>query len=207
MEAEELGRPTDVVVPGAPVPEAASPKRFNERSRLIEKAAKAKGRRVVRFGMNSNGHYVYNDLKNLPPIELAEDGYPIAPKKVSLKRRRNFSIEERKVRFVLMYSYSGRNVMLACQEAGILRTIYDDWLMTDAQFMKCLKDAEADIADRLLLRLAQRVGLVPMPKEVKLHDSALFGMVKKQRPDLFAADTGGGEPPQEPEAKIPRPPA
>lgn len=212
-EPSGLKRPIDVKVPGEPttpqkpfnIPDSRT---YNDKPIPRDPSApkKKKGGKH-RFGMSYSGRFVYDDLDNLPPIELDKDGFPIRPKAVSFKRRRNFNEDERKVRFVLMWSYTGGNVMLSCQEAGITRQVYDEWTKTDERFSRRLEEAKQDIGDRLQLRLAQRVGLLPMPVGLRLHDSALFGMVKKYRPGLFAegVQEGDGIPP-EPESHIPRPP-
>lgn len=197
--------PTDVHVPGEPKPEnekrgfneptppptvaekalqqAAADKKPPSRSHVIGNNLKYGRRR--RLGMDWKGSFVYDDLQNLPPIELDEDGFPLRPRAVTRTRRRTFSIAERKVRFVLVWSFTGGNVMLACQEGGITRKVYKEWIRDDKVFVQCLEDAKEDIADRLQLRLAQRVGLMVQPATLKVHDAALFGMLKKYRPGLF----------------------
>lgn len=146
---------------------------------------------------------VFDDVNNVPPIRIDEEGYAIRPWTPKNARNHKWTMDERRVLFLLMWNYSGGNMTYACQEAGITQPIADEW-MKEPVFKARIDDALKQIADRLLLRLSQRVGLIRMPESVKVHDGALFGLVKKYRPEMFGTATGD-ESPAPAAGGIPRP--
>ena len=138
---------------------------------------------------------------------IDEDGYPFKPPPVSAKRKKEFSDTEKKVRFVMMWNYSAGNITLCCQEAGISRGMFKKWREADPLFCSKLLEAQEEIADRAQFRLSQRIGLVRMPRQIPLHDAALFGFVKRFCPDVMdgPTETHGAAPTAQPQSNIPRP--
>ncbi len=137
----------------------------------------------------------YDSVDHLPPIYLDSEYSAKKPPRVPQairKGEREFTLEERKVRFLLMFNYTGGNWTMACQDAGVPRAVADEWVREDPRIKPLMERALEEVADRLSLRLSQRVGLMPMPKGVSFHDAALFGLVKKFKPDIFG-DPGGGD--------------
>ena len=129
--------------------------------------------------------YKFDDLNNVPPLQIDEDGYPFKPPCASEHRRKRWTDTEQKVRFVLMWNYTAGNVTLACQEAGIKRVVYNKWRDEDPLFNEKLTEARLEIGDRAAYRLSQRIGLVRQTKGIDLHDSALFVYVKRYCPELM----------------------
>lgn len=166
---------------------------------------------LKRMALSWTGRFKYDDIDNLPPVEIDLDGYPIRPRPITHKTRVNMGENQRKIRFLLMYNFSGGNIALACMEAGCTYKVYEDWCR-DEKFRERLKDMNRDIGERLHIRLAQRSGLMRQPKGgLKINDSILTGMMRKFKPDYF---TGGAPEPPKPEpvhesneSQVPRPDA
>lgn len=159
--------------------------------------------RSARVGMTYTGQLRLNDLNNLPPLDIDADGYAMRPPAVSDQRRKQFSEDERKVRFLLMYNYSGAVIGLSCQEAGITRSIFEGWKL-DGVFQAKLVEVHSEIKDRLQVRLNQRIGLFPASENVpKLHDAALFMLARKFGLDLPFEEQDAAE--EKPQSSIPRP--
>lgn len=144
----------------------------------------------------------YDDPAEVPAVEIDEYGYPVKPKRVVADP----SVEERKVLWLLFWNYSCGNKTVACQEAGVTRREADEWIKKDKRMKVSMEAAQEEIADRLLLRVAQRTGLLPMPEGVKVHDTSLYGLARKYKPDMFG---DMGEPDESdrprPDSNIPRP--
>lgn len=167
---------------------------------------------LKRMALSWTGRYKYDNIENLPPVEIDCEGYPIRPNAVTHKRRARFTESERQVRFLLMYNFTGGNVTLSCMEAGCTYKVYLEWA-ENKMFRQRIRDMNREIGDRLHIRLAQRTGLMRQPKGgLKVNDSALIGLLRKYKPD-FMDDLEPDEPkPEGPvsdksdETDIPRPP-
>ena len=158
--------------------------------------------------------YKMDDLENLPPVEIDEDGYPFKPPPVPAKRKKDLTEAQRKVRFVMMWNYTAGNVTISCQDAGIKRKVYAEWRAKDPIFCDKLKEAQLEIGDRAQFRLVQRIGLVPMKRPIAVHDAALFGYVKRFCPEVMEGPSGVldmeavdgyGQAASQPAPNIPRP--
>jgi hypothetical protein len=126
----------------------------------------------------------YDSIDHLPPIEIDSNGFAKKPPTVPDAWKYNFTLEQRKVRFMLMWNYAGGNWTLACQFAGVSRRIADEWLKTDTRFTPLIERARKEIADRMRLRLFQVAGLVPTPKPVPINAGALLGLIKEYGMEL-----------------------
>lgn len=121
----------------------------------------------------------YDSVDHLPPIELDANGFAKKPPTPPEAWKYNFTLEQRKVRFLLMWNYAGGNWTIACQFSGVPRSVADAWFKTDARLPPLLERARKEIADRMRFRLLQVAGLVQTPKPVAINTTALLGLVKE----------------------------
>lgn len=148
----------------------------------------------------------YDDLTRLPQVGIDDNGFAVRPTTPADAHERAWSLVERQVRWLLFWNWSAGNKTVACQEAGVSRDIADAWCK-GTEFKRHMERAQEEIADRLLLRVAQRTGLLPLPEGVKVHDASLFGLAKKYKPDMFGDMSEPAAPVAvRPEHSIPRPP-
>jgi hypothetical protein len=167
-----------------------------------------KGPRPRLYGMDKHGAFAYDDIKNLPPLEIDEDGFAIPPQPIGLKRRRSLLMPERKIRYLLIWNYTGGNNTLACQEAGVMPSMPAQWLKDDPDFKEALRQQGDQIADRLHYRLMTSLGLIPARKGLKFNLNAIHSVLKKMKPDLFAMipeEPLDEQPEAAPEPDVPRP--
>lgn len=171
---------------------------------------------IKRMSMSYKGKLKYDDLDNLPPMEIDIDGYPIRPPTAKGPTRAGWTEDRRKVRFILIYNFTGGNETLACLEAGCTYRVYKDWLKTDKRFRARLKDAQREIGDRLQIRLAQSVGLMKKPADVVINPAILQKLLAHFKPGLFEEPEEPKNPPSSssqtpdplpahPEPDVPRP--
>lgn len=122
--------------------------------------------------------FQYESVENLPPIEIDANGFAKRPPSPPEPWNYNFSLEQRKVRFLLMWNYGGGNWTLAEQFAGVSHTVAEGWVAKDKRMAPALERARREIADRMRLRLFQVAGLVAVPARVVVNTQALLGLVK-----------------------------
>ena len=121
----------------------------------------------------------YDSVDHLPPIELDANGYAKKPPTPGDAWNYNFTVEQRKVRFLLYWNYAGGNWTVACQFAGVSRAIADKWLEEDARIAPLMARARKEISDRMRFRLMQVAGLVLIPKPISINTTALLGLVRE----------------------------
>lgn len=121
----------------------------------------------------------YDTVDHLPPIEVDAQGFPKRPPTPPEAWKYNFTIEQRKVRFLLYWNYAGGNWTVACQFAGVPRSVADEWLKKDARMPPLMERARKEISDRMRLRLFQVAGLIHTPKPVAINVTALMAVVKE----------------------------
>lgn len=129
----------------------------------------------------------YDSVDHLPPIEIDASGFAKRPPTPPEAWRYEFTLEQRKVRFLLMWNFAGGNWTMACQFAGVPRRIADEWMKVDARLPPLLLRAREEIADRMRLRLMQVAGLVSMPKDVAVNTTTLLAVVKEYGVEIPAA--------------------
>lgn len=154
-----------------------------------------------RHGQDTIGRFTYSNLRKIPPCEVDADGMAIAPPYIGRHRQRCLTEVERKVRFVMMWNYTGGIVLLACQEAGILRSTYEGWL-TDPLFKWALSQAKKDILDRLKIVVHQCAGIIPRPESMGINYTSTLGLYKVMSENQ--EEEGDGQP-DSAETYIPRP--
>ena len=137
----------------------------------------------------------YDSVDHLPPIEIDANGFAKKPPTPPEAWKYNFTLEQRKVRFLLMWNFAGGNWTMACQHAGVSRKIAEEWLRDDERIKPLLQRAREEIADRMRLRLFQVAGLVPTPKAIVVHNSTLLGLVKGYGIELPDVETPPAAPP------------
>lgn len=120
----------------------------------------------------------YDSVDHLPPIEIDANGFAKKPPTPPEAWKYSFTLEQRKVRFLLMWNYGGGNWTLAAQFAGVPEDLAREWFKTDARLPPLLERARREIADRVRLRLFQVAGLVAIPKQIAVNTTALLGIVK-----------------------------
>ena len=186
---------------------AINDKPFSEPS--IEEYRRTKLLRKRPFVLSHTGNYKYTSLKDLPPVEIDQEGYSIRPRPIRAQRRAYLSPEERQVRWLLMYNYSGGNEVLACMEAGCSREDVKNWLK-GAIFKAAFDRANKDIGARLHMRVMQVIGMMRKPEGLKVHEAALIALARKFNPEMFdplqQEPEPQGEQPAAPDVSIPRPP-
>lgn len=168
----------------------------------------------------AGAEFRYDSVDHLPPIEIDSNNIAKRPPLALPDPDVEMTIEERKVRFLLMWNYSGGNWTLACQNAGVPRALADEWMEADPRFPTLMRRAQVEIGDRLMLRMMQLVGLIPTMKGSPSigSSSALFALAKRFKPEEFAEIPGGDDdggkvrgdeehekPPQKTGINIPRP--
>ena len=134
-------------------------------------------------------NHKFDDLNDIPQLEIDVDGFAMKPPSFSKTKRASFSEAQRQVCFVLMWNHSAGNVFLACQYAGCTRAQYLKWKIENPLFSQRLSEAQQEIMDRAQLRLAQRIGLVRMPRGVEIHDTSLYAYIKRFCPGMGLDDT------------------
>lgn len=165
---------------------------------------------VLPFVLSWDGNYKYTSLKDLPPVEIDQEGYAIRPRPIRARRRALLKTEERQVRWLLMYNFSGGNEVLACMEAGCSREDVKVW-MKGAIFKAAFEKSKKDIGARAHMRVMQVIGMMRKPEGLKVHEAALIAFARKFSPEMFdpeAQPQQGRSPDDEPQAEpdIPRPP-
>lgn len=145
----------------------------------------------------------YNNLDEIPRLELDVEGFAKAPPALAVRSRLKLPLEERKVFAVLWYDYSCGNILVATQEASITRELFQKWLDEDPRFRRGIERAKEDIADRLQLRFMARAGLIRWPDGVKVNDTVLFTMMKALRPGFGIEDLIPEDPPDGPAQNAP----
>ncbi len=151
------------------------------------------------------GRHGWNDIENVPPLLLDGHGFAREPRGVSAAWFAKMPENERMVRFAAWYNFLCGNVSLACRRVGVARSDYERWHRENERFVRALREANAEIADRAAHLMFMRMGLIPQPSFLRIHDGALFGFVKQLRPELFAKEINvqPSEPSENP--NLPRP--
>lgn len=125
-----------------------------------------------------------DDLNNIRPLDLDRNGFPHRPAPVTKNRKKTMSAAERKVRFIRMYNWSGGVVSIACSDACILRTEYENWMREDELFRSRVIETHKEIADRMLLLMNMCMGLASKPHDLQINASMLKSAIKL-RPDIY----------------------
>lgn len=157
----------------------------------------------------------YDSLDHLPPIEVDNCGFARKPPTPPDAWKYNFTLEQRKVRFLLYWNYAGGNWTVAAQFAGVPREMAEAWFRPtsetyDRRMPPLLDRCKHEIADRLRLRMLQVAGLVRMPPDVVVNTTALMFVVKEyglelppEAPGAILPSAVAAEKPTIPSAPVP----
>lgn len=144
----------------------------------------------------------------VPPVGMTETGQGLRPMRLNAEDRNKLTMEERKERFLMFYDWSCGNVGFACQEAGVLRYVFYNW-MKNKKFNEAVVATEDSIVDRMHMRLISIVGMTGEGPKKRVTEALLIALIKRFRPDFFRdVDVSQPEPDGKeivPESQVPRP--
>lgn len=130
-----------------------------------------------------------NDLTNIPPIAMDDNGIPRKPRHYSARGLSVLTEINRMVHFLMWFNWSSGNLTKACQEAGIRLNDFKNW-KENKEFNARLKEIKDEIADRLLYRIVGKMGLLGQDMGDGQENSMIM-LLKTIRPDLFHTEIEG----------------
>ncbi len=140
-------------------------------------------------GSWSGAGWQKNDLTNIPPIAMDDNGIPRKPRHYSARGLSVLTEINRMVHFLMWFNWSSGNLTKACQEAGIRLNDFKKW-KENPEFNARLKEIKEEIADRLLYRIVGKMGLLGQDMGDGQENSMIM-LLKTIRPDLFHKDIEG----------------
>ncbi|MDE2098465.1 MAG: hypothetical protein KGL39_14525 [Patescibacteria group bacterium] len=166
--------------------EAKKMRRAAENYARLKALPKRKGPRMK--GSWYVGKWARDDINNLPPLPMDENGILKQPKKFSVGALAVLREPVRKVAWLQWYNWSGGSIMYACQESGITKKMLRDWLKTDKVFAAKINDVRLEIADRLQFKMAGHVGLVKMSGLSNVSEAATLSMMRSFKNEPFSLE-------------------